>query len=337
MRIAIIGSGIIGLYIGGRLLEAGAEVYFLGRKRWYEHLKENGLKLNNFNNESYQCELSQINYIQDLEELPECDVAFICAKNNASSELAKSLIGKLSLNTILFNLQNGVNNSEIFRTELIDHRIYQGSVSFNVVYNEHNELYAATSGPVTLEGTKENQMEELLGFFYKSKLDIYVTEQIEEYKWGKLVLNLNNSINALAGIPLKEELEDRDFRVVLAKSITEALAVAKSIGVKPAKVAAAPPWLLPFILKLPNFLFKLIAKQMINIDPQAKSSMLDDFERGVPTEIDYLNGEIVRLGQKNKVDVSVNAKIYRKIKTQEEEQSGSPKIPGYKLRYELEL
>ena len=68
-------------------------------------------------------------------------------------------------------------------------------------------------------------------------------------------MNLNNAVNALSGIPLKSQLGNREFRLVMAKVLSEALAVLKAEGITPARTGKVIPRLMPAIMKLPNFLF----------------------------------------------------------------------------------
>ena len=118
-------------------------------------------------------------------------------------------------------------------------------------------------------------------------------------QWGKLLLNLNNALNALAGVPLATQLADRRWRLILAAQIREGLRVLKAAGVRPARIEAVPPGLIPRILRLPNWLFRRVAARMLAIDPQARSSMWEDLERRRPTEIDDLQGAILALGKKS--------------------------------------
>ena len=84
-------------------------------------------------------------------------------------------------------------------------------------------------------------------------------------------------------------------------------------GIVPAKVASAPPRLLPAILRLPDFLFKLVAARMLRIDPTARSSMWDDVQRGRTTEIDDLCGAVVRLARQHGTAAPVNAQVLQMI------------------------
>src|SRR5690606_11829169 len=109
--------------------------------------------------------------------------------------------------------------------------------------------------------------------------------------WGKLLLNLNNSVNALAGIPLKAELEQRGYREVFAACMEEALVALERAGLRPKVDVPLPPRWLPRVLRLPTPAFRVVAARMIRMDPSARSSMLEDLSSGRPTEIDALNGE----------------------------------------------
>ena len=89
--------------------------------------------------------------------------------------------------------------------------------------------------------------------------------------------------------------------------------------------------LIPFILLLPNSLFKIVASSMIKIDPTARSSMYEDFMLGRHTEIDYLNGEIVDLAKHLNIPSPVNSAIMNLVKTAEKQSNGSPMISAKEL------
>ena len=127
--------------------------------------------------------------------------------------------------------------------------------------------------------------------------------------WGKLMLNLNNALNALAGVPLAAELADRRWRLLLARQIAEALGVLKAAGIRPARIEGVSPAMIPRILRLPDWLFRRVARRMLAIDPEARSSMWEDLQRRRPTEIDYLQGAILALAHKPGVRVPLTERI----------------------------
>ncbi|GAB2655517.1 ketopantoate reductase C-terminal domain-containing protein [Kribbella swartbergensis] len=136
-------------------------------------------------------------------------------------------------------------------------------------------------------------------------------------QWAKLLLNLNNPINALSGVPLREELSQRSYRRCLAAAQAEALALLDAAGITPAKLLPVPMHRFPLILRLPDFVFRRLAASMLAIDPLARTSMWEDLEAGRTTEIDYLNGEVVRLAESLDRPAPVNTKLVTLLRAAE--------------------
>ena len=145
--------------------------------------------------------------------------------------------------------------------------------------------------------------------FNASGLPTGLSGDMRPVQWGKLLLNLNNPVNALSGLPLQAQLQDRDYRRVLADMQSEALGVLARAGIKPAKVAAATPRALPHLLRLPNWLFTRVAARMLRMDAQARSSMWNDLQQGRATEIGDLCGAVVRLANAHGGSTPLNARM----------------------------
>ena len=135
--------------------------------------------------------------------------------------------------------------------------------------------------------------------------------------WGKLLINLNNAVNALSGRTLLEQLSDRDYRRVVAASQVEALDILKAAGIRPAQIGPFPPALVPHVIAAPDFLFRHTVLRTQKIDASARSSMADDFAAGRPTEIDWLNGEVVALARRLGRRAPVNERIVALVKQAE--------------------
>jgi len=142
-------------------------------------------------------------------------------------------------------------------------------------------------------------------------------------QWAKLLLNLNNPVNALSGLPLRAQLLDRDHRRVLAALQREALAALAAAGIQPAQITALPAQRLPAVLSLPNWLFRRVAARMLKIDDQARSSMADDLAMGRRTEIDALCGEVVRLARAHGREAPLNAAMQRLVESDPKPRSGA--------------
>jgi 2-dehydropantoate 2-reductase len=139
--------------------------------------------------------------------------------------------------------------------------------------------------------------------------------------WGKLLVNLNNAINALSGVSLADELRQRDFRRAWALSIEEGLKLVQAAGIEPVDPLPMPLKLMPQIMRLPDALYRYVVAAgsggKVRVDPHARSSMADDLARGRPTEVDFLQGEVVRLAERLGRKAPVNARLVELVRAAE--------------------
>ena len=152
-------------------------------------------------------------------------------------------------------------------------------------------------------------------------------------QWAKLLLNLANSINALADLPLRDQLAQRAYRRCVAAAQAEALDLMDAAGIEPARLMAISPRRLVRVLTLPDVLFRRLARRMLAIDPLARSSMWEDLQAGRPTEVDELNGEVVRLAQRLGRAAPVNARLVELVHAAES--GGRRRWSGPQLLAEL--
>jgi 2-dehydropantoate 2-reductase len=131
-------------------------------------------------------------------------------------------------------------------------------------------------------------------------------------------------LNALSGLPLATQLSSRSWRRLLARQVTEALAVLKAAGIRPARIEGVAPATIPHILRLPDWLFRRVAARLLAVDPEARLSMWEDLERRRPTEIDYLQGAVLALARKHRVPAPTTEGIVRLVQEAEAARAGSP-------------
>ena len=185
--------------------------------------------------------------------------------------------------------------------------VLAGMVPFNVVQLPEGGLHRGTEGEMMVEASPA--LAPWHAAFSAAHAPLVERADFAEVQWGKLLLNLNNPVNALSGLPLKTELSQRAYRRCLALLIDEARVVLRAAGIHPAKVARVGPGLLPTLLRLPDALFTRVAAAMLRIDPQARSSMWEDLQAGRRTEVDYLNGAVVKLAQSLGLNSPANARM----------------------------
>jgi 2-dehydropantoate 2-reductase len=177
-------------------------------------------------------------------------------------------------------------------------------------------------------------MQPFAGDFEKAGLPLVQHVDMLPVQWAKLLLNLNNAINALSNRPLKEELAQRAYRLCLGMAQKEALALLARAGIEPARLTAIPPAWMPRVLAIPDAWFARLGRAMLTIDPLARSSMSDDLAAGRATEIDWINGEVVKLARRVGRRAPVNERLCELVR-QAERSDVRPSWTGDALLAEL--
>eukprot|EP00933_Yihiella_yeosuensis_P009350 TRINITY_DN115228_c0_g1_i1.p1 TRINITY_DN115228_c0_g1~~TRINITY_DN115228_c0_g1_i1.p1 ORF type:complete len:228 (-),score=39.32 TRINITY_DN115228_c0_g1_i1:65-718(-) len=152
---------------------------------------------------------------------------------------------------------------------------------------------------------------------------------------GKVLLNMTNAVNALSGLAITPMFMDASYRKVLAASIREARAVFEAESIIPEadekKDAFLLRWFVTFLLS-PQWLFEMTFGRKLKGRGDGFTSMAQDLKaKRVPTEIDFLNGAIVKLGQRYGIPTPVNVRIIALVKEAEQRNSGCPCISGDNL------
>lgn len=309
----VYGAGGIGCYVGGRLAATGAAVTFVGRQRMADTVAEHGLRLTDYLGADLRVEA--VRYETAPAAAAEADLVLVTVKSAATDGAAGELAGVLKPGAIVVSFQNGVRNGELLRERLTDQTVVTGMVPFNVVNRGGGVFHQGTQGALDIQ--RHPGLTPYLEAFARAGLPLAQHDDILPVQWAKLLLNLNNPINALSNLPLRDELSQRAYRRCLAAAQTETLGLLDAQGIQPAKLLAVPMHRLPAILRLPDVLFRRLAGTMLAIDPLARTSMWEDLEAGRPTEIDYLNGEVVRLADSLGLRAPVNRKLVELIRAAE--------------------
>lgn len=315
MKIAVFGAGSIGSYVGGALLASGADVILIGRARMRERIARQGLILTDLHGRRRDLSSAQVAYAEDPAALAAADLILVTVKSADTATAAHAIRDHAKPSALVLSLQNGIGNADTLRQLLPGWAVLAGMVPFNVVQLPDGRLHRGTEGDLAVEASPALAVWH--GAFKAAHLPLLEHADFASVQWGKLLLNLNNPVNALSGLPLKAELSQRAYRRCLALLIEEALWVLRAAGIRPAKVARIGPRLLPWLLRLPDALFSRVAAAMLRIDPQARSSMWEDLQAGRRTEVDYLNGAVLKLAQSLGHDAPANRRIVALIRAAE--------------------
>ncbi|XOV81167.1 MAG: 2-dehydropantoate 2-reductase [Aestuariibacter sp.] len=305
MKVVIYGAGSIGCYIGAILHLEQINVHLLGRARVQQNIERAGaIFISDYEERNDKAE--NVPFSCHPEVLTDADVVLVTLKCTAMENAIAELQSFCSPSALVVCLQNGVGVQQKVQQALPQHNVLSGIVPFNVVQTEAH-FHRATEGG--LHFPIHSSLLPLQAAFQAYGLGCQLNSNIEEVIWGKLLLNLNNAINALSDIPLKEQLSKRSYRLVLAACQREMLRLCKHNNIKPAKLTAVAPHWIPTILSLPDWLFAIVAQKMLAIDPTARSSMWEDLQQGRATEIDYLNGAVVALAEKSGIAAPANKMV----------------------------
>jgi 2-dehydropantoate 2-reductase len=314
-KICIYGAGSIGCYIGGRLLAAGSEVSFVGRARMGEQLRGRGIALSHYDDRRWHVPPERIEVSTDAATAAAADLVLVTVKSAATPTAAAELANVLRPGAIVVSFQNGVGNADVLRAALPNNAVLEGMVPFNVIECAPGAFHQGTAGELELRHTPA--LQPFVDEFKKAGLPLTQHADMLPVQWAKLLLNLNNAINALSNRPLKEELSQRAYRVCLAMAQKEALGLLKQANIRPAKVTPLPATWIPRVLAVPDALFERLGRAMLTIDPRARSSMSDDLAAGRTTEIDWINGEVVRLAQRLGKTAPVNQRLCELVREAE--------------------
>lgn len=316
MKVGIVGAGSIGCYVGGALQMGGAEVHFLGRQRLVDELGCSGLTISDFRGLKHHIAPEALQLHTDPAGLAAMDCLIVSVKSADTETVAAELAPYVGEHTVVVSLQNGIDNPARLASVLGRAKIVPGMIAFNVLHRGQGCFHAGTDGAIMLENCAE--LAPLAGLFQASGTPFEWHDDMRSVQWSKLLLNLNNPINALAGVPLKEELSQRGYRRCLARLQREALAAIGRAGIPLQRLTAVPAQWMPRVLDTPDWLFKRLAQPMLAMDPLARSSMWEDLERGRRTEIDWLNGEVLRLAAEQGVSAPANRQLVALVKAAEQ-------------------
>lgn len=315
--VLVMGAGSVGCFIGGLTQLAGVPVHFVGRPRVLAALRKQGLRLTDQDGLDRRIPPLELRLHDEPPAGLRPDLVLLCVKSGATAEAATALGLTLPAGTPVVSLQNGVANAELARATTPQLRWHAGMVPFNIAELAPGHYHRGTGGALAAQGEAADVA--LLAWqtaLARVGLRLTLHADLAPVQWGKLLLNLNNPVNALSGRPLRDELLQRGYRRAFAALQQEALDLLDAAGRPVAQLTPLPPRRLIALLRLPTWVFRLAASRMLRIDAKARSSMADDLAAGRTTEIDALCGEVVRLAQGLHRSAPLNARMLALVQGQ---------------------
>lgn len=305
-RLLIFGTGAVGGYYGGMLAKNGLDVAFIARGENYKILKQKGLILIRDGKK----ENVPIKVFDTTKGLGFFEYIFICVKGKDTRSAAESIKENVGPHTTVVSFQNGIENENIIgeivgKDKVIGANVYVTSTLVDYGVVDQFGYNAALIGEFNKEKTK--RILELKEILSQAGILTIVSEDIEADMWNKLVWNASfNPVSVLSQKTVDKILEDKELYELVKNIMTEVKEVAIAHGVN---------------IRADTVEFNLNRSK--NITPNAalsqdfsgfKTSMLQDYEKGKPIELEELVGVVIRKAKEKNISVPNTEKVYKELK-----------------------
>jgi len=295
MKIGIIGAGAMGSLYGGKLAQAGAEVLLYDISRTHvETVNSSGLSIEELDGKTTVVRLKATVVPADLAD---ADVLLIFVKSSATAAAARQFAALAKAGAIAVTLQNGLGNEQILREAFGAERTAAGVTSQGATFLGPGRVRHAGAGPTHLCMSDNAKLAPLVEALSKAGFETHLEKSIDSLVWSKLVINVGiNALTALTGLPNGRLLDFPQTRALMGDLVAEAVRVAKARGV-------------PLSYSEPLAMVYTVAEKT----GRNRSSMLQDFDRRRPSEIDFINGAIVREAESLGLEAPVNRTVTRLV------------------------
>jgi 2-dehydropantoate 2-reductase len=300
LKVCILGAGALGCSIGAALAQGGSDVWLVNRSAAHvDAINTSGLKVR----EGGEEHVVHLRAARDSRGLEAMDLVVVLVKSydtRDAMDAATSLIGK---HTVVMSLQNGLGHEDELTASVGRSHVLAGKTYVGGVMLGPGHIISGTRGKKTiigeLDGSSSDRLHAIAAEFNRAGLDTAVTDNIVGTMWDKLLVNV--ATGALAGItrltygPLYEVPE---IEATALAAVQEAMAVARAQGVRLTIREPREAW----------------AMASAGLPHDFKTSMLQSLEKGSRTEIDFINGAVVREGALLGIATPVNRTLVACIK-----------------------
>ena len=298
MKITIIGAGAMGCLFGGLLSEHGMDVYLLDvRQEQVAALNDHGLTILSQGVER----IVRVRAVTEPAAIHGTDLAVIFVKHAQTEVAARTAARLLGRNGHALTLQNGMGNAEIIADVLGKERVLCGTTAQGAMVLGTGKIQHSGTGETVLGMWRPGSGEvatEVAEVFPAAGISCRAVDDIEPVLWKKLFVNVGiNAVTALTGLRNGQLLEREATRLLMQDVVSEAMAVAEA-----------------YSIEVPAEILKHV-EQVAKATASNRSSMGQDVDGRRPTEIDAINGYIVRKAQEVGVAVPVNQTLVRLVQT----------------------
>lgn len=291
LRVAVMGAGAVGCYFGGMLARAGHEVTLVARPQHVEAIRRAGLRMETKTFDEHV----RLNAASDASGVRDADLVLFCVKSMDTEEAGRQLQPFLRPDTLVLCLQNGVDNAERLRGVLPRQEVAAAVVYVATEMAGPGHLKHNGRGELVIEPASAS--ERMGRALREAGVPTEISANVRGALWLKLILNCAyNAVSAIAQMPYGQTVQGAGIPDVMRDVVDECLAVAVADDVQVPGDAHA------------------VTLKLVESMPGQYSSTAQDLARGKPTEIDFLNGYVVRRGQALGIATPANRVLWALVK-----------------------
>jgi len=311
LSVVVIGAGAIGSSVAGWVSPKYGNLFLLTRGESTEIIRKQGLKFYLKGQQDNAVQIP-IKIIESLSEISPPDIVIITVKNYDLESTATLLKEQLKGHApIIVALENGVENQQILPKYFT--KIIYGVICFNAWRDAPGKVGHQKTGYLIL-GTPRNDLQaeqQHVAAILRSGMDCTLTNRLEDAVHCKLVINLVNALASLVGFQQESMTSFDDFSHTITKLMWEGIQVVKANGFKEHKLGKIPSWgtiqmgaILPTLVT--SFLYKFISQEEVGLNSTAQDLLAGK----TTTELESLNGYMLKLAKKVRIAMPINQAIY---------------------------
>lgn len=297
MKIAVIGTGGVGGFFGGKLAKSKEDVWFLARGTHLDAMRASGLHVKSTEGDWTVPPGKMTNTPHDIGS---ADVILFCVKSYDTEAVAAQLEPMLSENTTIISLQNGIDNEEKLQ-RIIPRSNVLGGVAFIYstitspgVVTETGGIKKLTFGLFQKDDRLQERAKHILEVMLQANINAALADDIIAEMWKKFIfIAAVGGMTALTRLTLGEILAVNDSRAMLTDAMRETETIARAAGVN-----------------IPNGFTDFICETLKTLDSNSRSSLYHDLVNGKPLEIEALSGRVVALGKALGIATPVHRAMY---------------------------
>ncbi|WP_233805191.1 ketopantoate reductase family protein [Paraburkholderia sp. HP33-1] len=300
MKIAFLGAGALGCAIGSALTEGGYETWLVDRFAAHvESMRRDGLQVDDANGSRRV----KVRATMNPAEVGSADLVIVLVKSFHTDSAMRGALDLVGPDTLVLSLQNGLGHEDVLSEIVGRERVLAGKTYVGGVLKAPGHIQSGVSGKLTivgeLDGRVTGRVRAIADAFNGSGLTTTVSDNILGTMWDKLLINVaTGAITGITGLTYGQLYEESVLKATALAAIEEAMAAAKAAGIHLSITQAEQAW--------------TMAAE--GLSPAFKTSMLQSLEKGSVTEIDFINGAVVRWGERLGVPTPVNSTLVACIK-----------------------